>query len=446
VIKYSTIHTSVRDVATSKLASDLSSGPKKPEPDNPVPTSEIYSWASHLASETRKLESIFLWYVWPDTVREVIHKLETMNGGIIGLVGLQGVGKSSALLAILAGRMLHQDEEYRKAHKSGERPDLEQDVIHFKWRRQSELLPSLLNNTHEASAEFHREYLGELIVQVRMHFPHLISQELEKNPERLNPEWAAARLGRSAIRAVQQNSWLNMLRKKKLILIDTPDYSKTDRRLMAKDLDEICWLWDSLSRATYLEDETNLNIVIAIQKEMFRDHFFFDKMDKVELEPLKPEQMVEAYRKRFKVIEPFTEDALLALARMSRGIFRRFLRYITLTLQCSELHGKKIIDAETVREAVTVERLAEDMELELVELFPKQSDLRLQAVRLLMHLEESGPKKQGELAEEFGLEEYAMSRLLAKLELHRYIARRREGTDKIVSLLKISAQSSDTVH
>jgi len=174
--------------------------------------------------------------------------------------------------------------------------------------------------------------------------------------------------------------------------------------------------------------------ILAIQKEMFHDHSFFDKMEKVELEPLKPEQMVEAYRKRFKAIEPFTEDALLSLGRMSRRIFRRFLRYITLTLQYSESHGKKIIDTETVKEAVTVERLAEDMELELVELFPKQSDLRLQAVRLLMRLEESGPKKQAELVEEFGLEEYAMSRLLAKLELHRYVVRRREGTDKIVTL------------
>lgn len=63
-----------------------------------------------------------------------------------------------------------------------------------------------------------------------------------------------------------------------------------------------------------------------------------------------------------------------------------------------------------------------------------------------MYLEESGPKKQAELAEEFGLEEYAMSRLLAKLGLHHYIARRREGTDKFVSLLKTSAQSSETVH
>lgn len=159
-------------------------------------------------------------------------------------------------------------------------------------------------------------------------------------------------------------------------------------------------------------------------------------MEKIELEPLKPERMVEAYQKRFKTYEPFTEDALLSLARMSRGIFRRFLRYITLTLRYSESHSKKIIDTETVREAVTVERLAEDMELELMELFSKQSDLRLQAVRLLMRLEESGPKKQRELGEELGIEDYAMSRLLAKLELHRYILRRREGTDKVVNLVK----------
>jgi len=178
--------------------------------------------------------------------------------------------------------------------------------------------------------------------------------------------------------------------------------------------------------------------ILAIQKKMFRDHFFFDKMEKVELEPLAPDQMLEAYLNRFETTDPFTEDALLTLARMSRGIFRRFLRYITLTLDLWERRPKPrdLIDSATVREAVTVERLAEDMELELVELFPKQSDLRLQAVRLLMLLEESGPRKQTDLAEELGIEDYAISRLLAKLELHRYILRRREGTDKVVSLVK----------
>ena len=194
-------------MATSKLASDLSSGSKKPEPDNSVSTSEIYSWASQLASESRKLDSVFRWYVWPDAVSEMIHKLETMSGGIIGLVGLQGVGKSSALQAMLAGRMLLQDKEYRKTHKSGDPPDLGEDVIRFKWRRQSELLPSLPNNTHEASADFHLEYLHALMADVRARFPHLIPGELEKNPDRLNPEWAAARLGRPA-----SNAWLFQLR------------------------------------------------------------------------------------------------------------------------------------------------------------------------------------------------------------------------------------------
>lgn len=58
---------------------------------------------------------------------------------------------------------------------------------------------------------------------------------------------------------------------------------------MARDLEEIYWLWDNLG----LTEKPNL--VIAIQKEMFRDHFFLDKMWNVELEPLKAEQVVEVY-------------------------------------------------------------------------------------------------------------------------------------------------------
>ena len=115
-----------------------------------------------------------------------------------------------------------------------------------------------------------------------------------------------------------------------------------------------------------------------------------------------------------------------------------FLRYITLTLALWETRPepRRLVDSATVKEAVTIERLTEDMERELAELFPRQDDLRLQAVRLLMHLEESGPRKQTMLAEESGMEGYAMSRLLAKLELHRYIIRRRERAEKIVALQK----------
>jgi DNA-binding MarR family transcriptional regulator len=175
--------------------------------------------------------------------------------------------------------------------------------------------------------------------------------------------------------------------------------------------------------------------VVAIQKEMFRDHFFFDKMEKVELQPLRPMQMVEAYRKRFNSVDPFTEDALLSLARMSRGIFRRFLRYITLTLRDQDrTHGEGPIDVTFVKQAIPVARLAEDMELELTELFPKHSDLRMLAVRLIMFLQEHGERKQSELAGLLDVEPYVLSRLLTKLETARYVSRRREGNDKIVSL------------
>jgi len=68
-------------MATATLASDLSFSSKKPEPDNSVSTSEVYSWGSQLASESRKLDWVLYWYVWPDAVSEMIYNLETMNGG-----------------------------------------------------------------------------------------------------------------------------------------------------------------------------------------------------------------------------------------------------------------------------------------------------------------------------------------------------------------------------
>jgi len=92
-----------------------------------------------------------------------------------------------------------------------------------------------------------------------------------------------------------------------------------------------------------------------------------------------------------------------------------------------------VIDVELVVEAVPVERLAEDMELELYALFPKQSDLRELAVRLIMLLEEDGERRQSELLDLLGVKDYTLTRLLGKLEEAGYITRRRKGNN-IVSL------------
>jgi len=348
-------------------------------------------------------------YFWSKAVLRILNRLSSMQGSIIGLAGFQGVGKSSALRALYEAKM-RMTEAKRRVKTHGKEPEADFDAIFFKWRRQPELFQTLLEGTHESSRDFEYEYVK------------ILDEELKARPKRVN------------VKNLRQITWLLLLRSKSLILIDTPDYYKTDRRLMAKDMQEICWLWHTLAQTR----GSMPNLVIAIQKEMFRDHYFFDKMEKVELQPLEAEELLAAYLLIFRKVEPFTKDALLTLARMSRGIFRRFLRYITLTLDLwtTQPEPRELIDKETVEKAIPYERLVEDMETELLELFPKQSDLKLQAVQLLVRLTESGPKKQSILAEELSLESYVMSRLLTKLELHHYVTRERDGTDKIVTLTK----------
>jgi ABC-type dipeptide/oligopeptide/nickel transport system ATPase component len=101
--------------------------------------------------------------VLPDAVREIIHKLETMNGGIFGLVGLQGVGKSSALQAIFRSRIAQADRQWQESDEKGPVPRHTCRIVLFKWRRESELFRSLLNGSHEASEGFLSEYLPELL-------------------------------------------------------------------------------------------------------------------------------------------------------------------------------------------------------------------------------------------------------------------------------------------
>jgi len=109
-------------------------------------------------------------------------------------------------------------------------------------------------------------------------------------------------------------------------------------------------------------------------------------MGSSDVQPLKPEQMLEAYRNRFKTTEPFTEDALLTLARICRGIFRRFLRYIQLVIELWETRHRATgsIDLALVKEAITTDRLAEDMELELSKLFPRPAGVSTRRGRYIV--------------------------------------------------------------
>lgn len=144
------------------------------------------------------------------------------------------------------------------------------------------------------------------------------------------------------------------------------------------------------------------NFVIVLQKEMFYEegqvpNYFLGKMDIVTLDPFTPMELLEAYRLQFNTLNPFNAHALLQVARMSRGIFRRYLRYIQLVLEdCIARDLKGEITLEIVKEAVPLEELEKDWHLELGRIF-KSHLVQRQAFGLVMHLMGNGPKLQKEI-------------------------------------------------
>jgi hypothetical protein len=192
------VHSILWDVATPKVASDLIHGSERPEPVGSVPTSEIYSWASQLAAESRDplLRSKF--YVWPKSLVGMSELLRRMKGGIICIVGLQGVGKSSALMMFEATQKIAQESH---------------QVILLKWRREKDLLESLLNGSHELSSIFLRN------LRNLSQYPDFYAQNT--NTFGIEPfnrgNW------KSGLKELHRSVWLDILRRMTLILIDMPD-------------------------------------------------------------------------------------------------------------------------------------------------------------------------------------------------------------------------------
>ena len=389
---------------------------------------DLREWASHITAETRGSTWIAGQYLMPDEVSSLCRKLTTAHGGLYALIGYQGVGKTSALPAI--------------AHTLRE-SETNNLVYLFKWRRPTELISDLLTSDDNLAERLRKVYAARLgqalkgrrpdrgqvyssdgafskILQYKTMLEGLLSSDFVE---------AERMAGKGLVEQLRHDSFLQILGEAQTILIDLPDYSRTDMRRVSTDLETIHWIWNRLAHSP-----NQPNIVTTFQKELFRGHFFLGKMNRIELNPLKPDTILRFYEKKFNGTDPYTRDALLLLAKMSRGIFRRFLKYLTLTLDHQE-HTKtpSPITVDQIREAIPIQLLAEDMDQQLTELYPRQPDQRTQAVKLLLHLEEHGPTDQTEIAQLLNLPEYSVSRLLNKLEDSRYIKRQKKGHENIVN-------------
>jgi len=398
---------------------------------------DLKEWASHITAETRDSTWIDDGYLMPEEVSNLCRKLASERGGLHALIGYQGVGKTSAMLAI--AHELRRSE----AAETKQKPDLSETMFTFKWRQPSELIPELLRHEDGLSSKLKRIYMRSLAQFLKKRRPDetLIHKTTSGYKEGLRYvttledlasfDFAEAErtLGKVLVERVRYESFLRALSEAQTILIDLPDYSKTDMRRVTTDLETIYWIWNELAHTP-----NQPNIVISFQKELSRGHFFLGKMNRIDLKPFKPEALLEFYEKRFHGIEPFTQEALLMIAKMSCGIFRRFLRYITLTLDHQERAATPLpITLDQVREAIPAQLLAQDMDQQLTEIFPKQPDMRIQAIKLLLHLEEHGPTGQTEIAHLLNLQEYAVTRLLNKLEDNCYVKREKRGKENTIA-------------
>lgn len=208
----------------------------------------------------------------------------------------------------------------------------------------------------------------------------------------------------------------------KAFLIDTPDYGRKDIRRINQDLTQISEWWSDLRWYGCMA-----NVVVFLQRELVRaqQHFFLLKMSPlIELKPLKPEEMVEFYNNNFNSCKPFTEDSLTLIAELSKGIFRRFMRYIQLAIQDMLEKERDVVSVEDVHRVITDDVLMKDMELEFWDMFRSESKKQT-AFKIISFLRLNKETTQTQIAEAVGVNEATISRIIPVLEDNGYVKRKR---------------------
>lgn len=340
---------------------------------------EIYNWSSHLQGEAVKNATEH--YYMTEDAKRLEFMLSNSHEAFIGVLGLQGIGKTR-LLEMLAQKF----EEQRKK------------TLFFRW------LPDWEDRLKEA----------ELLFRTQK--------------------------ARNGMETLQVASHIAFLSGFDIIFIDLPDYNKKNKDAMSRDLREIESIWkqitDREARRAYRYEERPLpTFVLGIQKEMFGGHFFLGKLITVELTPMKPNEMVEAYKSKWGTVEPFTEEALILTAQLSRGIFRRFLKYIRKSIEAAAIGNSHFpITSDIINREITTKQLVADMDLELTDVFQNNREHKEMAVKTL-HLLREKQVNQKEIAEYLNVDEATASRLVKKLETYGYIKRERgSGTEWLITL------------
>jgi hypothetical protein len=433
----------------------------------------VLNWASCVTGESDAFNENY--YMTPP-VKTALFRLTHYDSYFIGLIGLVGTGKSSALALlktetekvanedtkkILASKICDENEK-RKC--SGQpiltgmetiylRHECQKRVVAIKW---NDDLWTMLHDELN-SPPYHNHYEEKIFdnlkeapkaLRIIERFEKEIGGEIGRPMSqeeianraqrrfRQNVSFADAEkmLPSKVLEQIREDLTKEVLiRKVNVLLIDMPDYSQKGSWKINKDLDGITALWNML-RSRY----SKINIIVCLQQElvMKQPHLILGKMDKIFLKTLTAEQLLEAYKQFFVSYEPFSEDALRLVAKLSRGVFRRFKNYVRLCLELVSIEGTAgaSISVEQVRKAISKEQLILDMDLELSDIF-KNRERKLQAFNILDFVRENPDASQKTISDALGVHPNTVGDVVKQLCTHNYLqVKRGKGTEQLVAL------------
>jgi predicted AAA+ superfamily ATPase len=329
-------------------------------------------------------------------------KLPHQEFGLLAITGLQGTGKTTGL-RMMYSCMIEDDKP----------------SAFIKWTR------NWIEDFKIDDADF-RDFYEEALKKDFDLLMDLKGRAYIGKQEDLTVDYMEGKLGKGRCKDIKRDAVMEYLRSMKFVFIDLPDYTKTDIRFMATDFDEIQELWHRLLQRPDVQGDTT--IVMTIQKELCTGrHFFLGKFDITELPLLTPQELMRIYKEKFESTAPFMEETLEILAKLSRGVFRRFQRYCGLTIQAFMAEEKEPpITADCAEKAISDGVILEDMQLELYEKFPTDAQRKLAIDILRMFIKKKGLEiSQKEIAETFDTNEAAISRVVNGLVYGKYLTRDR---------------------
>jgi len=420
--------------------------------------SKIYQWACRLTAEQSEEQ-----YFWTEETNALLHRLQVSKGNMIAVLGLQGSGKT-ALRQALYLKLLDAEKKAYSVKWVG-RPELtiiqriREAESGFLGEADAEYFDTLFDDVYQkyvdAGEDIHAAFkivkhlrIQDLGEKIPYQIADFIKAKYGLRTGRTTGDEDIARIdlwrllpflekasGSKKLKEIRDYLLTDKLQTADVILIDLPDYDRSNIRQMSKDLTAIQEYWENILTDQYEGYKQDVSLMIFFQKELFQGHFFMGKLDVYELKPLTPNELLLCYRSNFGSYEPFTEEALKEIAFLSRGIFRRFKKYVRICLDRYIQKAPDTITPEHITEWITLDQLIKDMELELMTMFPKEKEHRVLSVKTLQLLREKGSLPQSEIIQEiFDGATVKASRVLNRLESWNYLKRERQAKEKIVSL------------